>query len=149
MERGLLWLPLLGLFGWLAWAGWNEYQKVEAYRQWANQFERAKYDIYAVLGQRGDQLVWGKPTRQAPIELQSVTLDQIDRISLTIGGQPAAPFGLPQADEAPNSPTATPHKGKVAIQFSLTSGEQRSVPFTDRALAEQWYRFLAPRVVVR
>jgi len=26
---------------WLAWQGRNEYQKVEAYRNWAQQFERA------------------------------------------------------------------------------------------------------------
>ena len=39
MERGLLWLPLLGVFIWLSWAGWNEYQKLEAYRAWAESFE--------------------------------------------------------------------------------------------------------------
>ena len=45
MERGLLWLPLLGIFIWLSWAGWNEYQKLEAYRAWAESFEKSKYDI--------------------------------------------------------------------------------------------------------
>jgi hypothetical protein len=39
MERGLLWTPLLILFIWLAWSGWNEYQKVEIYREWAENFE--------------------------------------------------------------------------------------------------------------
>jgi hypothetical protein len=63
MERGLMWLPLLALFGWLAWAGWREFQKVEAYEAWAQDFDRHKYDIYAVLGQKDDRLVWGKPTR--------------------------------------------------------------------------------------
>ncbi len=53
MTRGLIWLPLLAIFIGLAWAGWNEYQKLEAYRAWAEQFDRAKYDIYAVLGQKG------------------------------------------------------------------------------------------------
>jgi hypothetical protein len=65
MERGLMWLPLLALFIGLAWAGWREFRKVEAYQTWAQDFDRHKYDIYAVLGQKGDQLVWGKPTRQA------------------------------------------------------------------------------------
>ena len=50
MERGLLWLPLLAVFFWLAWSGWNEYQKVEAYRRWAADYDKAKYDLYAVLG---------------------------------------------------------------------------------------------------
>lgn len=59
MERGLLWLPLLAVFIWLAWQGWNEYQKVEAYQNWAKHFERAKYDIYAVLAQNGSNLTWG------------------------------------------------------------------------------------------
>ncbi len=62
MERGLIWLPLLGLFIWLAWQGRNEFQKVEAYQNWAKQFEKSKYDIYAVLGQNGNELTWGKPT---------------------------------------------------------------------------------------
>ena len=48
----------------LAWAGWNEYNKLEAYKVWAQSFERAKYDIYAALGQQGDVLTWGVPTRQ-------------------------------------------------------------------------------------
>ena len=64
MERGLLWLPLLVAFFGLAWSGWNEYQKIEFYKQWAEKFERHKYDIYAVLGQQGDRLTWGQPTRK-------------------------------------------------------------------------------------
>ncbi|MBD3561673.1 hypothetical protein H6S82_22920, partial [Planktothrix sp. FACHB-1355] len=77
MERGLIWLPLLALFIWLAWAGWNEFQKVEAYRRWASQFERAKYDIYAVLGQNGSNLTWGKPTRTEPVNLQTFSLKNV------------------------------------------------------------------------
>lgn len=52
MEHGLLWLPLLAAFFWLAWQGSQEYQKIEAYRTWAEQFDKAKYDIYAVLGKK-------------------------------------------------------------------------------------------------
>ena len=87
MERGLMWLPLLGLFIWLAWAGWNEYQKVEAYKTWAADFERAKYDIYAVLGQKADQLTWGSPTRKGPVDLRTVSLNEAQSISLTIDGR--------------------------------------------------------------
>ncbi|HEY9829841.1 MAG TPA: hypothetical protein V6D26_04625, partial [Stenomitos sp.] len=89
MERGLLWLPLLAVFIWLAWSGWNEYQKVEAYRHWAFQFERAKYDIYAVLGQKGSDLTWGKPTRQGPIELETFSLQEVKVIRLLVDEQTA------------------------------------------------------------
>ncbi len=44
-----MWLPLLAIFISLAWAGWNEYKKLEAYGVWAQKFDRAKYDIYSVL----------------------------------------------------------------------------------------------------
>ncbi|HEY9736368.1 MAG TPA: hypothetical protein V6D06_08800, partial [Trichocoleus sp.] len=88
MERGLLWLPLLAVFIGLAWAGWNEYQKVEAYKLWAQQFERAKYDIFAVMGQSGSQLTWGKPTRRDPIELESLSLDSVSQINLEADGHP-------------------------------------------------------------
>ena len=71
MERGLLWLPLLAVFIGLAWAGWNESQKVEAYRVWAKPFAKVKYDIYAVLGQNGTHLTWGKPTRKGIVNLQT------------------------------------------------------------------------------
>ena len=67
MERGLLWLPLLAVFIWLARTGWNEYQKVEKYRVWAEDFDNAKYDIYSVLGKKGQELTWGKPTRKGLI----------------------------------------------------------------------------------
>ncbi|HBY76957.1 MAG TPA: hypothetical protein DEG47_08115, partial [Cyanobacteria bacterium UBA11148] len=84
MERGLLWLPLLAVFSWLAWSGWNEYQKVEAYRHWAQQFDRAKYDIYAVLGQKNSELTWGKPTRSEPINLETFSLQDVDSIRLLV-----------------------------------------------------------------
>lgn len=60
MEYGLLWLPLLIIFFWLAWSGKNEYQKLEAYRQWAENFDQTKYDIYAIIGVKQKQITWGK-----------------------------------------------------------------------------------------
>ncbi|GAB4139760.1 MAG: hypothetical protein Fur0046_15100 [Cyanobacteria bacterium J069] len=129
MTRGLLWLPLLGVFCWLAWAGWNEYQKLEAYRQWAEGFERAKYDILAALGQRGGELTWGKPTRQGPVALQTVALGQVTSIALQVDGA-IVPL------EAP------PAKGhNLAIALELPSG-MVTIPFTDLALAVEWGRFL-------
>lgn len=129
MIRGLLWLPLLGVFGWLAWAGWNEYQKLEAYRTWAAEFDHAKYDIYAVLGQKGSQLTWGKPTRKGPINLQTFSLQQVQSIQLRVGSE------LVDLD--------TPAKGnKVALEFQLASSEPIKIPFTDGALATQWGKHL-------
>ena len=87
MERGLMWLPLLALFIGLAWAGWNEFQKVEAYRRWAEGSDRAKYDIYAMLCQRGAKLSWGKPSRQGPQAVQSCSLNQIQDLILQIDQQ--------------------------------------------------------------
>lgn len=125
MERGLIWLPLLALFIGLAWAGWNEYQKVEAYRHWAEQFDRAKYDIYAVLGQKDDQITWGKPTRGEPESLQTFSLKDVSEIQLRVDGNPV-------------SPEAPPRQGKAKIHFIFSNGEGVDIPFTQTSLAAQW-----------
>jgi hypothetical protein len=130
MERGLLWLPLLVAFIWLAWLGWNEYQKIEAYRRWAEQFERAKYDIYAVLGQKGKELSWGKPTRSGPVELQTLSLDRVKAIRLLVNQQPVDWDSLPS-------------KGSVALEFELgDSSNSVKIPFTEIPLAAQWGKVL-------
>jgi len=129
MARGLLWLPLLIFFVWLAWAGWNEYQKVEAYRVWAQQFELAKYDLYAVLGQTGDTLTWGKPTRKGPVDLDTFSLHQVQSISLLVRGQPADP-------EAP------PARGQVALKFQFDDATSLQIPFTEISLAARWAKHL-------
>lgn len=129
MERGLIWLPLLALFIGLAWAGWNEYQKVEAYRQWAEAFDRAKYDIYAVLGQKDDTIVWGKPARGAPKSLQTFSLKTVSEIKLLVDGSPV-------------STETHPQKGKANICFIFKDGESTEVPFTQVSLAAQWTKKL-------
>lgn len=130
MERGLLWLPLLGVFIWLAWAGWNEYQKLEAYKQWASEFERAKYDIYTALGQQGDRLVWGRPTRQGPVQTQELSLCSARQI--TLYGQEEA---LPPAAQVPRG-------CQVAIGIELAEGDRHWIPFTDVELASAWQKQL-------
>ena len=133
MERGLLWLPLLLVFFWLAWAGAREYQKVEAYRVWAEQFERAKYDIYAVLGQQGSTLTWGKPTRKGPVELQSFSLEAVQEIRLLVNEQPVDLASLPS-------------KGNPALEFKLSDRPQPiKIPFTEIPLAAEWGKFLQQR----
>jgi hypothetical protein len=131
MERGLLWLPLLAAFIWLAWSGWNEFQKVEAYRRWAEQFERAKYDIYAVLGQKGSELTWGIPTRQGPTKLQTFSLDDVEALHLLV-------------DNRVVSLESPPEKGReVALEFSLRQPQASvKIPFTEIALAAEWGKFL-------
>lgn len=126
MERGLLWLPLLGVFGWLGWAGWHEYRKLEAYKLWAADFEWAKYDIYAVLGLSAERLVWGRPTRHGPVQLQSVTLVAVKTVSLS-DTRPSAPNQLD-----------VPKGCHIYLTLTLDSGELRCIPFTDLTLAEQW-----------
>lgn len=129
MERGLLWLPLLVLFIWLAWAGWNEYRKLEAYQVWAASFERAKYDILAVVGQSGDQLTWGKPTRQGPIHLQTLTRQHITSVQVWVDGTAIALDTLDSSGR----------QSELRLQLSTTTV---SIPFTDATLALQWGRFL-------
>jgi len=131
MERGLLWLPLLAAFFWLAWSGWNEYQKIEAYRNWAQQFERAKYDIYAVLGQKGSELTWGKPTRKEPINLQTFSLKKVQSIRLMVDDK-VADLEMP------------PSKGRaIALEFIFPEPTASiKVPFTEIPLATQWGKYL-------
>ncbi|MBW4514026.1 MAG: hypothetical protein KME11_02220 [Timaviella obliquedivisa GSE-PSE-MK23-08B] len=131
MTRGLLWLPLLAVFIGLAWAGWNEYQKLEVYRGWAEQFDRAKFDIYSVLGQRGDDLTWGKPTRKGILDLQTFNRQQVESIYLVV-------------DRQPTNLESPPIKARqVAIAFRLLNVEKPTeIPFTDLELAVQWGKFL-------
>lgn len=144
MIRGLLWLPLLAVFCWLAWAGWNEYQKLESYRNWAEQFDHAKYDIYAVLGQKGSDLTWGRPSRQGPIDLHSFSLQQVESIGLRIGdvlvnGEQLA---HPSEEAAYKQTKPTGRKGSIALEFQLRSVDLVVIPFTDRDLAAAWGKHL-------
>jgi hypothetical protein len=137
MERGLIWLPLLVLFFWLAWAGWNEYRKVEVYRLWAEGFDRSKYDIYAVLGQKQTDLIWGKPTRQGIVERQTVSLKDIQQVNLWVDRQPVALDNLPS-------------KGKTAIVlYPHQEKTEIIIPFTDINLAAQWAEFLQKEIQSR
>lgn len=129
MERGLLWLPLLAVFIGLAWAGWHEYQKVQAYEAWAAGFDRSKYDIRAMLGQRGDHLTWGRPTRQGPIDLTTLSLQAITDLRLEIDGQPVV-----DGDQ--------PTQGNAELALATASGETYRIPFTDSDLALRWEKAL-------
>ncbi|MEH1882162.1 hypothetical protein [Nostoc sp.] len=131
MERGLLWLPLLVMFFWLAWQGSKEYQKVEAYRTWAEQFERAKYDIYSVLGQKSNNITWGKPTPKGPIRLETFSLLDVKQVHLLVD------------DKSVNMENA-PDKGRsIELEFIFfESTNSIRIPFTEIPLAAQWGKFL-------
>lgn len=130
MERGLLWLPLLALFIGLAWAGWNEYRKLDAYQTWAAQFDHAKYDIYAVLGLKDNQITWGKPTRQGPVEIQTLSLDDVRQVQVEVDHQVIDVDNPPQAAK------------NTALQLVLQNGSICTIPFTQIDLACQWATFL-------
>lgn len=130
MERGLLWLPLLGLFSWLAWAGWNEYQKLEAYKQWAQSFQRAKYDLYAALGQMNHTLTWGRPTRSGPVALTTVALGDVAAIAAYGGDAP-----LPEDAHLPRGCSA-------CVRLVLRDRTYHDIPFTEADLATQWQKVL-------
>lgn len=130
MVSGLLWLVLLAVFIWLAWQGRHEYQKVEAYRNWAEQFEQAKYDIYAVLGQNGINLTWGKPTPKGPIKLETFSLKDVQFIYLSVDDQ------LVEMETPPN-------KGRdIALEFVFSPEATVRVPFTEIPLAAEWGKHL-------
>lgn len=138
MERGLLWLPLLAAFIWLAWQGRNEYQKVEAYRNWAQQFERAKYDIYAVLAQNGSNLTWGSPTPKGPIKLETFSLNNVQSIRLLV-------------DDKQVEVESPPSKGRdIALEFVFSPySASIRVPFTEIPLAAEWGKHLQQELQLR
>jgi hypothetical protein len=131
MERGLMWLPLLGAFIWLARAGANEYQKLEAYKRWAVGFDRCKYDIYAVLGLKDRQISWGKPTKTEPKDLQTFSLDRVNQIQLVVNDQ------LINLDNLPTSGK----KINLQLQF-IDLTETVNIPFTEIPMAAEWTEFL-------
>lgn len=129
MTRGLLWFPLLLVFIGLAWAGWNEYRKLEAYQTWAAQFEKSKYDIYAVLGLKGHDLTWGKPTRQGPVNLQTISLAEVEAIRVLVGDRPVEEEDTPATGD------------RVVVELRLPQ-RTLSIPFTEIPMAIAWGKFL-------
>lgn len=125
MIHGLLWLPLLAVFIGLAYAGWNEYQTLETYRRWAEPFQRGKYDIYSVLGQKGDMLITGKAARKGIQETDTFSLKAVEAIQLRVNDQ-AVDLAAP------------PKQGKkIVLEFKLND-RSIEVPFTNVSLAAKW-----------
>jgi hypothetical protein len=142
MERGLMWLPLLGAFIWLARAGADEYQKLEAYKRWAVGFDRYKYDIYSVIGIKGRELSWGKPTKQEPKGLQTFSLDRVKQVQLVVDNKPI------ELEKYANSLDNLPVSGSRAnLRFEFTdNSEIVDIPFTEIPMAADWVVFLQSEI---
>ena len=136
MERGLIWLPLLGLIIGLTWIGWREYQKVEGYRIWSSQFEQAKYDIYSVIGVKDNQLTWGKPTPKGIAGLETFDLENIKNIELKLGDRTINVDSLPEK-KVKDTP-------QLAFNFK-TEREAILIPFTEVDLAAKWQKYLSSK----
>ena len=131
MERGLIWLPLLILIVGLTWTGWKEYQKVESYRFWAENFEQAKYDLYAVIGVKAGKLTWGKATSKGVVETETFNLADASEINLQLGDRKLEPENLPDS------------KGKETPQLAFLLSEKTIlIPFTELDLAAKWQKYL-------
>jgi len=134
MERGLLWLPLLVLFFWLVWSGKKEYDKVQAYQAWAEQFDKSKYDIYSVLGKKGDLITIGIPTNQGIKEQKTFSLQNLSQLNLLVKNQVVDVDNLPE-------------KGEATLEFSLKENQTIQVPFTDINIASQWFKYLKKSII--
>ena len=131
-----MWLPLLGAFIWLARAGANEYQKLEAYKRWAVGFDRCKYDIYAVMGLKDRELSWGQPHKQEVKDIQTFSLDRVKQVQLVVDQK------LIDVDELPN------RGKKINLQFQfLDSADLVDIPFTEVPMASEWAKFLQDKIV--
>ena len=130
MARGLIWFPLLGLIIWLTWRGWKEYQKVEGYRIWSEKFDKAKYDIYAVLGYKDNIITWGEPTPQGIKNLETFFLQDVENIRLVVGDK------VKDWNDSVN-------EGKAFLEFRLVESQKPiKIPFTDSTLASKWGKYL-------
>jgi hypothetical protein len=140
MAQGAFWSLLLIFFLILAGLGWLEYQKIEAYRLWASQFDQAKYDIYAMLGLKDDQLVWAKPTRRGPAEVNQVSLRQVEAIDLYVDDQRVRSDALPKRGKKINLNLQLHSLGSDPPQIL-------QIPFTEVGLANRWLTFLQANLV--
>lgn len=137
MERGLLWLPLLVLFFGLAWAGWNEYQKVQGYSAWAKQYEKSKYDVLAALGYRTGELSWGKPIRKGLEDRQVMSIALLKGVQLRVDGTIVDLKTLPDSGKI------------IALELIPTDGNGViQIPFVGIDLAAEWTDYLKQQILI-
>ncbi len=108
------------------WTSWNEYQKRASYRRWSKQFDKTKYDVYAMLGKYGSELTWAKPSAAGPIEMNTFSLRNVKAIRLTVDNQTVELEKLPS-------------KGLALIEFLIPEPKTViKVPFADIKEAAEW-----------
>ena len=111
--------------------GWMErVSKAGSVSRLGQQFAKAKYDIYAVLGQQEDSLTWGKPTRRGPVNLQTFSLKDVESLRLLVNSQAV------DLESPPNSGS------RIALEFLLKDAAAVQVPFTEIPLATKWGKHL-------
>lgn len=140
MARGLVWLSLLIVITVLFWVGWREYRKVEGYRIWSQQFDKAKYDIYAVMGLKDSKITWGKPTPKGIAGLETFSLKDVKKIELKLG------------DSVIDTNNISSEKSKDTPQLTFNLIEENKVikiPFTELELAAQWQQFLSSQDIIK
>lgn len=128
-----MWLPLLALFIGLAWAGWNEYQKVSVFQAWERQFDRAKYDVLSVLGMKDSTLTWGVSRRRGILEYGQFDLADIQDIYLLVDDRRV---------EIDRDLADLPKGKRFVLKLDRTTDEPVYLPFTDLELAAKWGQFL-------
>lgn len=139
MERGLIWLPLLALIIGLTWVGWQEYQKVEGYRIWSDGFDKAKYDIYAVIGLKDREISWGKPTPKGIANLETFALADVTEVVLMLGDRQIDTQNLVTEQTKAKKTKAAPQ-----LTFTLTTQDKTiQIPFTEIETALKWQEYLA------
>ena len=104
---------------------------MEAYQAWAKGFDRAKYDIYAVLAQTGSDITWGQFTRQGPKDLRTFSLQTIASIRLRVDDRLVELERLPDRGRS------------IVLEFvPQTEASPIAIPFTEVALAAKWAQYL-------
>jgi hypothetical protein len=141
MERGLMWLPILGAFVWLARAGADEYHKLEVYKRWAVGFDRCKYDIYAVLGLKDREISWGKPHKKELKEIHTFSLDRVQQVQLVVDNK-----AIPLQQYAGNFDNLAVSGNRASIQLLLDASEVVNIPFTEVSMAAEWVEFLTGEI---
>ena len=108
-----------------------EARRIEACQTWSTDFDKAKYGSYAVLGQKGQRLTWGKPHVEKPSNLVTFSLDEVQEILLSVDDQIIKSDSLPDKKENPS------------LVFHFV-GEKPSIniPFADISLANKWLNYL-------
>nr|WP_219888732.1 hypothetical protein [Chroococcidiopsis cubana] len=83
------------------------------------------------MGQNGNELTWGKPTRTGPIDLKTFSLDRVQEIHLLV-------------EEKPVALETPPNKGKaIALEFIMQDSQDTvRIPFTEIPIAVEWGKYL-------